>query len=77
MLHFADCGHSQRVDHDYFYTGNTKAKFHSQIRKNRTSFYRAKGTRIGGTYSGHPTCTTFGNTYRNLLYHLFAIWINI
>lgn len=62
---------------DYYFTGNTKAKFHSQIRKARQTYFRAKGTRIGGTYSGHPTCTTFGNTFRNLMYHLFAIYDNI
>lgn len=28
----------------------------------------------GTTYSGHPTGTTLGNTLRNWIYHLFAMF---
>lgn len=59
---------------DFYFTGNVKTRFHSQIRKNKQTFFKAKGERRGGTFSGHPTCTTWGNTYRNLAYHLFALW---
>lgn len=62
---------------DYYFTGNTKAKIHSQIRKGKVTYFRAKGKRVGGTYSGHPTCTTLGNTLRNMLYHYFAIFDNV
>lgn len=61
---------------DYYFAGNVKTQFHSQIRKNRVTWFRAKGERAGGTFSGHPTCTTFGNTYRNWQYHVFAVWYN-
>jgi len=37
---------------------------------------KGKGVLKGTTFSGHPTATSLGNTMRNWIYHLYALWIN-
>lgn len=60
---------------DRYLASNTRSDFASEIQVKgvKGAVFRAKGTLIGTTYSGHPTCTTLSGTLRNLLYHLFAI----
>jgi hypothetical protein len=40
--------------------------------KNRRRIARVKVK--GTTFSGHPTRTTLGNTFRVICYHLYALW---
>lgn len=64
---------------DSYYEANVNCRFSSCINhpKTKQPIFKCKGTILGTTYSGHPTCTTNCGTGRNLAYHLFAINRNL
>lgn len=52
------------------------SEFSYQIMHEHCCIVKGKGVLNGTTYSGHPLCTTLGNTTRSWTYHLFGIFRN-